>query len=117
VIVEAARRYEEAMATKDLDALDPLLDAGCVVVTPKGTVVQGRDAVKRYFGGSGFEHLEVTHEDHDFNLHGDGVRMTARQVYRWRETGEHAYERPLTVTFTFDGDKIARVEMTIEGGS
>jgi ketosteroid isomerase-like protein len=116
VIVETARRYEEAMARHDLHALEPLLDSEVVVVTPKGAVIEGPDAVMRYFGGSGFDHLEVTNEDHDFNLHEGGVRMTARQVYRWKETGEHAYERPLTMTFTFKGDRIARIEMTIEGG-
>ncbi len=115
MIVETARAAEDAFARHDVDALDPLLDSEVVVVTPKGAVIEGREAVKRYFGGSGFDHLEVSTEDHDFNLHDGGVRMTARQVYRWKETGEHAYDRPLTVTFTFNGDRIARVDMTIEG--
>jgi ketosteroid isomerase-like protein len=114
VSVELARRYEDAMARRDLDALEPLLDPEVVVVTPKGAVIEGPAAVRRYFGGAGFDHLEVTHEAHDFHLHAGGVRMTARQVYRWKETGEHAYERPLTVSFTFRGERIARVEMRIE---
>jgi ketosteroid isomerase-like protein len=114
VIVETARLYEEAMASHDLDALESLLDPDVVVVTPKGIVVEGSVAVRKYFGGPGFDHLEVSNEDHDFILHAGGVRMTARQVYRWRETGEHAYERPLTMRFTFSGDRIVRVEMTIE---
>ena len=115
MILETARRAEDAFARHDLEELESVLHSEVVVVTPKGAVIEGRQAVCRYFDGPGFDHLEVSTEDHDFNLHDGGVRMTARQVYRWKETGEHAYERPLTVTFTFDGDLIARVEMTIEG--
>ena len=112
-MIDLAQSWEDAIASRDVDALCALLDADVVVVTPKGKVLTGPDEVASYFGGEGFDHLEVTHEDHDFVAHADNVRMRARQVYRWKESGEHAYDRPLEVHFRFAGDRIARVEMRI----
>jgi len=111
--LDLARAFTEAMAAKDLDALDALLSDDVCVVTPKGTVLQGVDAVKRYYSGDGFDHLVATTEDHDFEAHGSAVRHLARQVYRWKETGEEAYARPLETIFEFAGGKIVRVEMRI----
>jgi hypothetical protein len=34
-------------------------------------------------------------------------------VYRWKESGEEAYARPLETIFEFRDGKIARVEMRI----
>jgi len=114
VALDLARAYTEAMAAKDLDALDALLADDVCVVTPKGTVLEGIDAVKRYYSGDGFDHLIVTTEDEDFVAHAaGGVRHLARQIYRWKETGEEAFARPLETIFQFRDDKIARVEMRI----
>jgi ketosteroid isomerase-like protein len=113
VALDLARAYTEAMAAKDLDALDELLAEDVCIVTPKGTVLEGIDAVKRYYSGDGFDHLVATTEDHDFEAHAAGVRHLARQVYRWKETGEEAYARPLETIFELADGKIARVEMRI----
>jgi ketosteroid isomerase-like protein len=113
--IELAQRYAEAMEAKDLAAVRALLDDHVVVVTPKGTVLEGIDAVCRYFSGPGFDHLVVSTEDHEFELHGRGVRQQARQIYRWKETGEDAYERPLETTFEFREGRITRVEMRLLG--
>jgi ketosteroid isomerase-like protein len=116
-VIGLAQRWEHAIAQRDLGELGEVLADEVVVLTPKGKVLEGRDAVRAYFGGDGFDHLDVAHEDHDFELHADdGVRMTARQVYRWKESGEHAYARPLEVVFRFDSGRIARVEMRILEG-
>jgi ketosteroid isomerase-like protein len=113
-VIDLAQRWEHAIAARNLDELCELLTDDVVVVSPKGKVLEGRDAVRAYFGGDGFEHLDVAHEEHDFEVHAaGGVRMTARQVYRWKESGEHAYDRPLEVLFRFEGERIARVEMRI----
>jgi ketosteroid isomerase-like protein len=112
--LDLAQAYTEAMATKDLDALDDLLADDVCVVTPKGTVLEGIDAVKRYYSGDGFDHLVATTEDNDFEAHASGgVRHLARQVYRWKETGEEAYARPLETFFEFADGRIVRVEMRI----
>ena len=115
--VDLAWAWEESIANRNVDELGGLLTDDVVVVSPRGKVLEGCDAVRAYFGGDGFDHLDVKHEDHDFDPHaGDGLRMVARQVYRWKESGEHAYERPLEVVFRFRGDRIARVDMRILEG-
>lgn len=112
--VDLARAYSEAMEAKDLDALDALLADDVCVVTPKGKQLTGIDAVKAYYSGDGFDHLVVSTDSHEFKSHESGnVRHLARQVYRWKETGEEAYARPLETMFEFHDGKIARVEMRI----
>jgi ketosteroid isomerase-like protein len=112
-VIDLAQRWEQAIAHRDVAELCDLLTDDIVVVTPKGKVLHGCDDVAVYFGGDGFDHLDVSHEGHDFVIHGPAVRMTARQVYRWKESGEHAYQRPLEVTFHFRDDRIDRVAMEI----
>jgi ketosteroid isomerase-like protein len=113
VTVDLARAYTHAMEAKDLDALDALLAVDVCVVTPKGTLLHGIDDVKDYYSGAGFDHLLVSSEDCDFESSDGGVRQLARQVYRWKESGEEAYARPLETIFEFRDGKIARVEMRI----
>jgi hypothetical protein len=117
VPVDLARAYTEAMAAKDLGALDALLDDDVCVVTPKGTVLNGVDAVRAYYSGDGFDHLVVSVEDHAYEPHERGsVRHLARQVYRWKETGEEAYARPLETMFEFRDGRIRRIEMRVLSG-
>ncbi len=111
--VDLARAYAEAMESKNLAALDELLADDVCVVTPKGKLLRGIDDVKRYYSGDGFDHLIVSTEDCDFEPSEVGVRHLARQVYRWKETGEEAYVRPLETIFEFRDGKIVRVEMRI----
>ena len=73
--VDLARAYAAAMAAKDLDALDALLTDDVCVVTPKGKLLSGVEAVKAYYAGDGFDHLDLTTEDHDFSADvGGGAR-------------------------------------------
>jgi ketosteroid isomerase-like protein len=117
VAVDLARAYAEAMEARDLAALDVLLAEDVCVVTPKGKQLSGIAAVKQYYSGDGFDHLVVTTDQHEFQPQpAGGVRSLARQVYRWKETGEQAYVRPLETIFEFRGGKIARVEMRIIAG-
>jgi len=113
VSVDLAREYAEAMKAHDLEQVAALLDPEATVVTPKGTVLRGPDEVRRYFGGGGFDHLEVETVHDDFEAHDAGVRVRARQIFRWRETGEHAFERPLAFHFEFQDGRISRLEMTL----
>jgi ketosteroid isomerase-like protein len=116
VTIDLARAYADAMAAKDLDALDALLADDVRVVTPKGVLLEGIAAVKRYYSGGGFDHLLVSTEDHDFSESATGVRQLARQVYRWKESGEEAYARPLETIFEIADGKIARIEMRVLSG-
>jgi ketosteroid isomerase-like protein len=113
VTVDLARSYARAMESKNLAALDALLSDDVCVVTPKGALLHGIEDVKRYYSGPGFDHLIVSSEDCDFESSDIGVRQLARQVYRWKESGEEAYARPLETMFEFRDGKIARVEMRI----
>jgi ketosteroid isomerase-like protein len=111
--VDLARAYAEAMEAKDLAAFDSLLADDVCVVTPKGVLLEGVDAVKHYYSGPGFDHLLVSTESQDFREEATGVRHLARQVYRWKESGEEAYARPLETIFEFADGKIVRIEMRI----
>ena len=71
--VDLAREYAEAMKAHDLEQVAALLDPEATVVTPKGTVLRGPDEVRRYFGGGGFDHLEVETVHDDFEAH-DALR-------------------------------------------
>ncbi len=111
--VDLARQVHDALEAHDVDAVVECLDPEVIVVTPKGKVLHGPEELRAYYSGGGFDHLVVETEDHDFVAHAAGVKLQARQVYRWRETGEHAYERPLVVHFELRGDKVSRIEFTL----
>jgi hypothetical protein len=113
VSVELARAYTEAMEAHEFGALPDLVDGGVVVVTPKGTVLEGVEAIQEYYSGSGYDYLDATTESHDFQVQDGGVRDLALQVYRWKETGEEAYSRTLETRYDFRDGKIARVEMRL----
>ena len=111
--VELARAYTEAMEAHDFGALGGLVDSEVLVITPKGTVLEGVEAIREYYSGSGYDYLDATTESHDFQVHDGGVRDLALQVYRWKETGEEAYSRMLETRFDFRDGKIGRVEMRL----
>jgi hypothetical protein len=81
--------------------------------------VRGRDAVlailERQVANSEKEHLDVEFDPGELEDRGHG-RISAlnnHQVFRWKETGEIAYERRARIDYTVRNGTITRYEATI----
>ena len=101
----------EAVVAHDLGAVEALLDADVVTVTPRGTlrgIAACLQVLRKAAGDEQFA-LEQTRPDLK-ELDGDVIGRT-REIARWRETGELAYEREFAVRLTFGDETIIRVEV------
>jgi hypothetical protein len=104
-----AREFVEAVVAHDLDAAEKFLDQDVETVTPRGTlsgIAACRQVLQKATGDEQFavEQAEPELEEID----GDVIART-REIARWRETGEVAYERDFAVRLTLDGDRVVRV--------
>jgi ketosteroid isomerase-like protein len=73
-----------------------------------------REAWSRPGAGTGPENLDVELEKGELEDRGDGqVATWNHQVFRWKESGELAYERHATIEYLIRDGKIARYEITI----
>lgn len=111
-----ARQFIEAVAAHDFDAAEQLLDADVETVTPRDTfhgVAACRQVLQKASGDEQFtmEQSEPEFEDVD----GDVLART-REIARWRETGEVAYEREVAVRLTLDDERIVKV-VVMPGGA
>ena len=110
-----ARQFVEAVVAHDLDAAIGLLDPDVETVTPRGPM-RGIDACRKVLqkaiGDEQFamEQGEIQFED----VEGDIVART-REIARWRETGELAYEREFAVRLTVANERIVRI-VVMPGG-
>ena len=92
------------------------LDPDVETVTPRGTVrgiAACRQVLQKAGGDEQFaiEQAEPEFEDSE----GDVIART-REIARWRETGEVAYERDFAVRLTLDDDRIVKVVVMPGGG-
>ena len=116
VKLDRARQFIEAVKAHDFAAAEHLLDPDVETVTPRGTfrgVAACRQVLRKAGGDEQFtmEQSESEFEDVD----GDVLART-REVARWRETGEVAYEREVAVRLTLDDDRIVKV-VVMPGGA
>ena len=116
VKVAHARQFLEAVVSHHFDAAEDLLDPDVETVTPRGTVhgiAACRQILKKAGGDEQFatEQSEPQFEE----IEGDVIART-REIARWRETGEVAYERDFAVRLTFVKDRIVRI-VVMPGGS
>jgi ketosteroid isomerase-like protein len=93
----------------DFEAAEDLLDPDVETVTPRGTVrgvAACREVLKKAGGDEQFamEQAEAEFEE----VEGDVIART-REIARWRETGEVAYERAFAVRLTFDDERVVRI--------
>ena len=113
----AARQFIAAVRSHDFDAAEQLLDPDVETVTPRGTL-RGVAACRQVLQkASGDEQFTMEQPESEFEeIEGDVLART-REIARWRETGEIAYEREVAVRLTLDdADRIVRV-VVMPGGA
>jgi len=111
-----ARQFVEAVTAHDLDAAEAFLDPDVETVTPRGPlrgIAACRQVLQKAGGDDQFamEQAAPVLEE----IEGDVVART-REIARWRETGEVAYERDFAVRLTLDDDRIVRI-VVMPGGA
>ena len=111
VKVDRARAFIEAVIAHDLDAAEGLLDPDVETVTPRGSlrgVAACRNVLQKAIGDEQFtkEQSQPRFEE----VEGDVVART-REVARWRESGEVAYERDFALRLTLSDERIVRIAM------
>jgi hypothetical protein len=115
VTLAVARRFIEAVAAHDLDAAEAFLAPEVETVTPRGTlrgVGACRQVLQKAVGDEQFTKEQTSPELEDVD--GEVIART-RELARWRETGEVAYEREFAVRLTIDGERIVRL-VVMPGG-
>jgi ketosteroid isomerase-like protein len=113
--LERARHFVEAVASHDFEAAEALLDPDVETVTPRGSVrgiAASRQVLQKAGGDEQFAMEQAEPEVEE--IEGDVIART-REVARWRESGEVAYERDFALRLTLDGGRIVRI-VVIPGG-
>ena len=110
-----ARQFVEAVAAHDLDAAEGFLDPDVETVAPRGArrgLAACRPVLQKATRDEQFvmEQAEPEFEE----VEGDVIART-REIARWRQTGEVAYERDFALRLTLDGERIVRI-VVMPGG-
>jgi hypothetical protein len=110
-----ARQFVEAVTAHDFEAAEELLDPGVETMTPRGTlrgIAACRQVLQKASGDEQFtmEQAEPQFED----VEGDVLART-REIARWRETGEVAYERGFALRLTLNNERIVRIVVMPRG--
>jgi hypothetical protein len=111
-----ARRFVEAVAAHDFEAAEELLDPEVETVTPRGTlrgIAAARQVLQK---AGGDEQFAMEQAEPEFQHVGDEVMARTREIARWRETGEVAYERDFALRLTLHDDRIVRI-VVLPGGA
>jgi ketosteroid isomerase-like protein len=116
VKLDLARAFIGAVVRRDLDAAEKFLDPDVETATPRGTlhgIAACRQVLEKATGDEQFavEQTEPELED----IEGEIVART-REIARWRETGEIAYERDFAVRLTLDDERIVKI-VVMPGGA
>ena len=110
-----AREFIEAVLARDLDAAEKFLDPDVETVTPRGSV-HGIDACRQVLQkASGDEQFEVEQKEPELEEAGGDVIARTREIARWRETGDVAYERDFAVRLTFEDERVVKL-VVMPGG-
>jgi hypothetical protein len=111
-----ARQFVEAVSAHDFEAAEEFLDSGVETVTPRGTlrgIPACRQVLQKASGDEQFTMEQAEPELQD--VEGDVLART-REIARWRETGEVAYERDFALRLTLNNEKIVRI-VVMPGGA
>ena len=110
-----ARQFIQAVVAHDFDAIQKLLDRDVETVTPRGSV-RGVAACRQVLQkAGGDEQFVMEQAEPEFEeIEGDVIART-REIARWRETGELAYERDSAVRLTLQDERIVRI-VVMPGG-
>jgi ketosteroid isomerase-like protein len=111
-----ARQFVEAVVARDFEAAEELLDPDVEIVTPRGSL-RGIAACRQVLQkAGGDEQFAMAQAEPEFEHVGDDVIARTREIARWRETGEVAYERDFALRFTLDDERIVRI-VVMPGGA
>jgi SnoaL-like domain len=111
-----ARQFVEAVSAHDFEAAEEFLDSGVETVIPRGTlrgIPACRQVLQKASGDEQFTMEQAEPELQD--VEGDVLART-REIARWRETGEVAYERDFALRLTLNDEKIVRI-VVMPGGA
>jgi hypothetical protein len=111
-----ARQFVEAVAAHELEAAEEFLDPDVETVTPRGTfrgIAACRQVLQKASGDEQFA-MEQTEPELEA-VEGDVIART-REIARWRQTGEVAYERDFALRLTLDDERIVRIAV-MPGGA
>jgi ketosteroid isomerase-like protein len=115
VKIARARQFLQAVVVGDFEAADKFLDPDVETVTPRGTL-RGIAACRQVLQkASGDEQLAMEQAEPEFEEVEGDVMARTREIARWRETGEVAYERDFAVRLTLDDERIVRI-VVMPGG-
>ena len=114
-MLPVARQFIEAVAARDFEAAQELLDPDVETVTPRGTL-RGIPACRQVLQkAGGDEQFALEQAEPEFeDAEGDIIART-HETARWRETGEVAYERDFAVRLTLDDERIVRIVVMPRG--
>jgi ketosteroid isomerase-like protein len=115
VKLERARQFVEAVASHDFEAAEALLDPDVETVTPRGSVrgiAASRQVLRKAGGDEQFAMEQAEPEVEE--IEGDVIART-REVARWRQSGEVAYQRDFALRLTLDDERIVRI-VVMPGG-
>ena len=110
-----ARQFVEAVTAHDLDAAEAFLDPDVETVTPRGPV-RGIAACRQVLQKAGGDDQFATEQASPVleEIEGDVVART-REIARWRETGDVAFERDFALRLTLADERIVRI-VVMPGG-
>ena len=109
------RQFVEAVVAHEFETAAELLDPDVEIVTPRGSLrgIAACRQVLRKAGGD--EQFSTEQAAPEFERIGDDVIARTREIARWRETGELAYERDFALRLTADDDRIVRIVVMPDG--
>jgi uncharacterized protein (TIGR02246 family) len=114
--MDVAQAYRDASEADDTAKMLDLLAEDAELVYPRRTL-SGRDEIRAAWDASdpgGPENLDVELEVDPLKEVSDGRIVTGnRQIYRWKESGEVAYERKFAVEYEICDGKISRLSYNI----
>jgi ketosteroid isomerase-like protein len=108
---DLALRYLEAMSVRDFETAELLLARDAEVVVAGEPAISGADFILGVRGFEGLDHLDVTVADRVITEEDGVIVSRSTRVFRWRESGEVAYEQPAEARMTVKDGSITKLEL------
>ena len=113
-MLEAARRYGEAVEEGDWDAALALLHPEVEITRPSGRRYRGaKDWVERLARSRGVRNIDTRCEGRSYEQRNGQVIEVAEISHRWEHDGSLAYTSRETTTMSFRDGLIAALESTV----
>ncbi len=113
-MLEAARRYGEAVEEGDWETALALLHPDVEVTRPSGRRYSGAQGwIDRLARSRGFRNIDTRCEGRSYEQRNGQVIEVVDIVHRWEHDGSLAYTSRETTTMSFEDGKIAALESTV----